>query len=235
MGLWTRIKLTMSAKAHRALDEAEDPRDAIEYAYTQHVGLLRKVRQGLVEVATSRRLLEDQARRIGERAPRLGDQAQRALAAGREDLARVALERKHAALAALADLERQIADVAGEEQRLAATAERLAVHVDEFRSRRSVLSARYTAAEAQVRVRDALTGLSGEIGEIWQALERAEDRTSRMQARAAAIDALVGGATLALPAIGGDPVERELRAAEAHDAVEDELQKLKAEREEDRS
>lgn len=233
MSVWKRIKLALSIKVHKALDEAEDPRDTLEYAYVKQLDLLRNVRRGLVEVATSRGLLEEQARRLRERAPRLGEQAARALGAGREDLTRLALERKHSALGALADLERQITEVGGEERRLATTAERLAVHVEEFRARRNVVSARYTAAEAQVRVRETLTGLSDEVGELWQALERAEDRTERMQARAAAIDALVAGAALALPAAGGDQVERELGAIEARAAVDQELRALKARLEEE--
>jgi phage shock protein A len=233
MAVWKRIRLALTTKIHRALNDAEDPRDTIEYAYAQQVELLRKVRGGVVEVATSRRLLEGQAQRLRERVPRLGDQAVRALAAGREDLARLAIERKHSAVGALADLERQIVEVGGEEHRLTSTAERLAVHVEEFRARRNVLSARYTAAEAQVRVREALTGMSDELGQVWQALERAEDRTEQMQARAHAIDALVSGAILALPAAGGDAMERALGAMESQAAVEAELKALKARQEED--
>jgi phage shock protein A len=233
MGLWQRIRLALSIKAHRALDEAEDPRDTVEYAYGKQLELLQDVRRGLVEVATSRGLLEAQARRLRERVPRFGEQAERALAAGREDLTRLALERKHSARAALAELERQIAEVGDEERRLAGTAERLAVHVEEFRARRNLVSARYSAAEAQLRAQERLAGLSDEVGQLWQALERAEDRTERMQARAAAIDALVGGATLALPAAGGDPLERELGAAEARAAVDAELQALKTRLEEE--
>jgi phage shock protein A len=228
MGLWKRIRLALTIKAHRALDNAEDPRETLEYAYGQQLELLRKVRRGLVEVATSRRLLEEQGRRLSERAPRFGDQAERALAAGREDLARLALERKQSALTGLADLGRQITEVSEDERRLSATAERLAVHVDEFRARRNVISARYTAAEAQVQVREALTGISDEVGQLWQALERAEDRTERMQARATALDALVAGAALVLPGPGGDQIERELRALESGAAVDQELGALKA-------
>jgi phage shock protein A len=234
MGLWKRLRLMFTIKAHGVLDGAEDPRATLEYAYGQQLEMLRKVRRGLVEVATSRRLLEEQARRLNERAPHLADQAQRALGAGREDLARLALERKQAALTALADLTHQIAGVAEDERRLSATAERLAVHVEEFRARRNVISARYTAAEAQVEVREALTGISDEVGQLWMALERAEDRTERMQARATAIDALVAGAALALPGPGGDQIERELRALESGEAVDQELRALKARHEEER-
>ena len=54
MGLWSRMFLVFKSKTNAALDRAEDPRETLDYAYAQQQELLRKVRQGLIEVATSR-------------------------------------------------------------------------------------------------------------------------------------------------------------------------------------
>src|SRR6266849_2246878 len=78
MGLWTRLKLIFSAKASSALDRAEDPRQVLDYAYTQQQQLLVKLRQGLVEVATPKQQLGRQPKRLQARVPQLAAQAGRA-------------------------------------------------------------------------------------------------------------------------------------------------------------
>lgn len=227
MSLWRRILLFFKIKTSAALDRAEDPRQTLEYAYGQQLELLRKVKQGLIEVASSRRQLEQQSLKLRSRVPQLESQASQALRAGREDLARISLQRKQTAFAELEGLDRQVAEVAEEERKLTMAEQQLSARVEEFRTHREVVSARYTAAEAQVRVTEALTGVAGEFAELSMAVGRAEEKAERLQARASAIDALVETGALALPG-GSDAVERELRALAAGKAVEEELAALKA-------
>src|SRR5437773_303458 len=99
MSLWSRIRLVFKTGLSSAIDRAEDPRKVLDYAYNQQQELLITMRRGLVDVATAKEQLEQQARRLETRIPHLDDQARRAVAAGREDLARVALERKRLAKA----------------------------------------------------------------------------------------------------------------------------------------
>src|SRR5262249_15630047 len=99
--------------------------------------------------------------------------------------------------------------------------------VEEFRTRRQVVSARYAAATAQVRASEALTGVSEELAELWHALERAEDKTARMQVRASAIDALVESGALARRGVIGAQGEREFRRRALPRAGEDEMARLK--------
>src|SRR5262245_65402631 len=108
MGLGARLQLLLRLKTSAALDRAEDPGEVLDYAFAQQLELQRKVRQGLVEVATSKRRLEHQAETLRARVPRLEDQARRAVRLGCDDLARLALERKQTALAELEGLERQV-------------------------------------------------------------------------------------------------------------------------------
>jgi len=211
------------------MDREEDPRETLDYAYAQQQELLRKVRQGLIEVATSKRQLELQTRQIQAKIPQLEDQARRALDAGREDLARTSLQRRETALEEIGDLQRQVTEVAQEEARLTQTEQALGARIEEFRSRRKTLAARYTAAEAQVRANEALTGVSGELAELGMALGRAEEKTDRMQARAAALDAFIDPTSLGLPG-GPDDVEHELRKLTSERAVESQLAALKLER-----
>ena len=228
MGLISRILMVFKMKANSAVDRMEDPRQLVDYAYEQQYELLRKTKQGLVEVATSKVRLERQASSLRTQVPQLEDKAARALKASRPDLARIALERKQTILSELEQLDLQVVEVAGEEQRLTQTEQQLAARIEEFRTRRDAISARYTAAQAQVRVTEALSGVSGEFAELGMALGRAAEKTERMQARASAIGSLFEVGSLALPEHGTDPIERELSQGMADQAVEQELAALEA-------
>ena len=227
MSVWTRIRLLLNSEVSSALDRAEDPRTVLDYAYNQQQDLLVTLRRGLVDVATSKEQLGQQARRLEERIPHLDEQARRAVAAGRDDLARVAIERKHLALHEMDGLTRQIAEVETDKQRLASQERTLQVRLEHFRTHREVVSARYSAAEAEVRLKESLAGVSGELAELGMAVGRAEEKTERLQARARAIDSLVdlGGFP---PIGGGDFVEAELLRVTVVKDVEDELARIKA-------
>jgi len=228
MSLWTRIRLLLTTRVSSALDQAEDPRQVLDYAYNQQQQLLITLRRGLVDVATAKEQLAQQVRRLETRLPHLDDQARRAVTAGRDDLARVALERKRLALAEMDGLHQQVAEVEADKQRLAGQERALQVRIEQFRTHREVVSARYSAAEAEVRIKESLAGVSGELAELGMAVGRAEEKAERLQARARAIDTLVDLGSL--PATGGgDFVEVELLRITASRDIDDELTRIKSE------
>ena len=227
MSFFSRVMLIFRAKGTAALDNVEDPREMMNYGYAQQQELLVRVKQGLVDVATSKAKLAGEAKALRARVPQCEDQAKRALAVGREDLARMALERKHQATTELTDLDRQIAEVAADQTKLAQAQLTLSNRIEQFRTHKEVVSARYEAAQAQVRVGQALTGVGGELAELSMAVGRAEEKTERMRARASAIDELLQSGALSMP-MGGDPMAAELNKLESERAVDDELARLKA-------
>ena len=228
MSLWTRIRLLLTTRVSGALDQAEDPRQVLDYAYNQQQQLLITLHRGLVDVATAKEQLAQQVRRLETRLPHLDDQARRAVTAGRDDLARVALERKRLALAEMDGLHQQVAEVEADKQRLAGQERALQVRIEQFRTHREVVSARYSAAEAEVRIKESLAGVSGELAELGMAVGRAEEKAERLQARARAIDTLVDLGSL--PATGGgDFVEVELLRITASRDIDDELTRIKSE------
>ena len=229
MSFWSRIRMLFNMKASSTLNRLEDPRQVMDYAHEQQYELLRQVRRGLVEVATSKRQLEQQVERLQSRVPQTEEQARKAMAADREDLARLALERKRTALAEVDTLVVQLAEAEREERKLAVAEQQLASRIEDFRIRKEANSARYTAAEAQVKVNEALTGISGELADLSRALGRAEEKTRRMTARASALDALIDSGSLAIPLDTGDPIARELRILTDHQLVDEELDDIKRE------
>src|SRR6266581_6418487 len=161
---------------------------------------------------------------------KLDKQARDALAAGREDLARDALSRKAGVQGQLADLNTQYTSLQGEEEKLTGASQRLQAKVDAFRTKKETIKATYTAAEAQTRINEAFTGISEEMGDVGMAIQRAEDKTEQMKARAGAIDELMASGALD-DAISGqrDDIQAELdRMGASHD-VDGELARMKAE------
>jgi phage shock protein A len=230
MGVMKRVSLVFKAKANKALDRMEDPRETLDYSYQRQLELLTKVRRGVADVATSRKRVELQMNQLQQQSNKLQDQARKALSMGREDLAREALTRRSSAQSQLDELQGQYAQLQGEEEKLTLASQRLQAKVDAFRTRKETIKATYTAAEAQTRINEAFSGISEEMGDVGMAIQRAEDKTAQMQARAGAIDELMASGALE-DAVGGkrDDIQSELEAMSASSDVERELAMLKGE------
>jgi phage shock protein A len=149
--------------------------------------------------------------------------------AGREDLAREALSRRAAIEPEMESLKTQHAQLQAEEGKLTEASKRLSVHLEAFRTRKETIKATYTAAEAQTKIGEALSGISDEMGDIGTAVQRAEDKTLAMQSRAGAIDELLASGALDDLSVGSDHLEAELGRAVASSEVEIELARLRAE------
>jgi phage shock protein A len=229
MSMMKRISMIFRAKASKALDRAEDPRETLDYSYQRQVEMLAKVRRGVADVATSRKRVELQINQLEQQSAKLQGQAEKAIAAGREDLAREALTRKSGLTSQITDLQAQHSNLQGEEQKLVLAQQRLQAKVEAFRTRKETIKANYTAAEAQTRIGEAVSGIGEEMGDVGMAIQRAEDKTAQMQARAGAIDELIASGALddATAVNAGDDIARELEAMSSQSDVEAELARLK--------
>lgn len=228
MSLSRRLSLLFKAKTSKMLDRAEDPRETLDYSYQQQLDMLQKVRRGLADVATSKKRLELQSEQMTASADKLQQQAAAAMAAGREDLAREALTRRSAAQQQLADLVAQQATVQTEQDKLAAASQRLQAKVEAFRTRKETIKATYTAAEAETRVGEAVSGISEEMSDVGLAMQRAQDKTAQLQARAGAIDELLAsGALDDATDSTHDDIQLELERMSSATAVEAQLATLR--------
>lgn len=202
----------------------------LDYSYAQQQEMLRKVQRGVADVATSRKRIELQISQLQQSGGKLEGQAQQALAAGREDLAREALTRRTAVASQVTDLETQQSSLQDQEEKLTLASQRLQAKVDAFRTRKETIKATYTAAEAQTRITEAVTGIGEEMGDVGLAMQRAQDKTEQMQARAGALDELLASGALedaTLPA-GRDDIQAELERVTAGSDVDKELAMMKA-------
>ncbi|MCL5962147.1 MAG: PspA/IM30 family protein [Chloroflexi bacterium] len=227
MGLFARMSTLMKAKTEAFLDKAEDTGQMLDYSYEKQLELLQNVKRGVVDVTTAKRRLELQEEQLKENAAKFDGQARAALAAGREDLTRTALERKQAVLVQIQDLEGQIAGLQNEQDKLTAAESRLAAKVEAFRTHKETIKAQYSAAEAEVKIGEAATGISEEMSDVGLTIQRANDKTEKMRARAGAIDELIAAGTLEDFTGSSDVVDQELVRISSSQNVEQELARLR--------
>jgi len=228
MSLFQRAHDILAAKADKALDAAEKPDEMLDLSYEQMLDHLTKVRQALVTVAASRKQIELQEQQLQHSADHLQEQAKAALALGKEDLAREALQRKAAAQAQIDGMESQHQQLNEEEEKLEQTLAALQERVNQFRTQKETLKAQYTAASAEASVDESIAGVSSTLGDSGAALQRAQDKIANTQARAGALDELLQSGVL--EDVGGDTddIQKELDEAGSSAGVDRELAALKA-------
>lgn len=225
-----RISTVIKQKVNTILDKHEDPREALEYSFVKQRELLNKLRRDMAEVITAKKRLEIQKAKLWDNIRTLDDQAARAVDQDKEDLAKLALQRKNANMLQLQELNKQITEMQLEQDKLEDTEKRLSTKVEEFRSKKEIIKAQYTAAEAQVRIKENVTGISEEMTDVGMALDRAEDKTEKMKAKSQALDDMIDSGSLTDYTSDKDDIEKELEESSIKDSVDQELAKLKAEK-----
>src|SRR5256885_1747733 len=228
-GIWQRFTLIFKSKASRALDRAENPSETLDYSYEQMLQQLQNVKRGVADVVTAKKRLELQTQSIEQNVVKLETQARQAVSAGREDLARQALERKAAAQQQLQGLDQQVQQLADQQEKLIEAQHGLETRIESFRSQKEVIKAQYSAAQAQVKIGEAATGIGKGMQDTGMAIQRAREKTEQLQARAGAIEELTAAGTLQELGDSRDHLDRELAQISAGSQVDDELAKLKAE------
>jgi len=234
LGFTNRFSALLKQKVNTLLDKYEDPKEALDYSYIQQVETLNRLRRNIAEVVTAKKRLEMQKMRLWDNVRNLDEQAHRAVESNREDLAKLALERKNANLLQVQGLDKQIAEMQAEQQKLEDTERRLSTKVEEFKSKKEVIKAQYSAAEAQVRIKENVTGISEEMTDVGMAMSRAEDKTEKMKAKAQALDEMIDSGVLtdytsmSSTTSSDNDIEGELQKLTVKSSVEEELTKLKA-------
>jgi phage shock protein A len=227
-----RITTMFKAKINRLLDRAEDPGETLDYSYTKQMELLQNVKKGIADVVTAKKRLQMQSQKLEQSVVKLDTQARQALSAGKEDLARTALERKSLAQTELQSLDTQIGELEQQQQGLIEKEQKLRTKVESFRTKKEVIKAQYSAAEASVKIGEAASGVGEEMADVGLAMQRAVDKTEGMKARAGAMEELeAAGAFEDLTALGDgqDDIDKQLAQLTSGAQVDDELAKMRAE------
>ncbi|MGH6655301.1 MAG: PspA/IM30 family protein [Actinocrinis sp.] len=231
-GVMKRMSLIFKSKANKALDKYEDPRETLDYAYQKQLENMTQLRRSLADVATARKRIELQIKQVQQDAGKREQQARRALEMGREDLARDALTRRSEVQQQIATLTPQHENLVKQEENLTRAVKGAQAKVDAFRTQKETIKANYTAAQAQTRIAETLSGISEEMGDVGMAIQRAQDKTEQLQARADAMTELTASGALDDPLAAlttGDDIDAELNRLSSGTGVDSELERMKLE------
>ena len=227
-GLFGRTMTIIKAKFSKLLDKAENPGQTLDYSYEQQLQQLQNVKRGIADVATAKKRLEIQYNSMQGQVDKLDGQAKAALQANREDLAREALTRKAAVQGQLEGIMTSGQQLEAQQAKLVESEQALSAKIEQFRTQKEVIKAQYSAAEAQVRIGEAATGISDQMSDVGLAVQRAKDKTESMQARADALSELTESGALTDLTSTDDDIDRQLKQIQQSGQVDDELAKLKA-------
>jgi phage shock protein A len=228
MSIFSRMADLLQAKTHKLLNTLEDPNELLDLSYEKMISGLQDTKRHLADVVTEQKSLERQIDEAQQEIARAEDDARMALQAGREDLARSALQGKQAAVQKLDSLKHAHGDIAAQADKLVTYQQKLADRIEQFRTQKEVMKSSYAAAQAQVKVTESLTGLGKNLDNVGDAMRRAGDKVSGMQAKADALEGLMESGVLSDPLDKSTSAQKELNALRSSSAVDTELEKLKA-------
>lgn len=229
MGLLSRLSYTIRSWMNALISQASDPAKELDYSYEQMRSELQHVKSGVADLTTQKKRLERQCDSLQQNAEKHGEQAREAVRQGRDDLARQALSKKQANERQISELTEQIEELEGVQRHLVEKKDAMESQIEQFRTRKETMKARYEAAEASASVNEALTGVGEEMGEVARAIERTTERTEQMEARAAALDELEASGDLESVLAEGDSIDHELDQVASDREVDQELETLRAE------
>ncbi|MEJ2266430.1 MAG: PspA/IM30 family protein [Anaerolineales bacterium] len=230
MSIVSRFEAIFQARANRLADQFDDPKASLDYSLTKLEQSRDQINRSLIEVSAAKKRLETQLEQLVSLTNKYDGQARSALEVERDDLARTALERKQEAESRQAELQANVASLEGQAENLKQSQANLERKIALFRSKKEELKAIYDSSKAQLHLREAVAGISDDLAEAGNIIQRVEARIREMQSRSEAIEGLVAEGVLS-DALEPqrDEIDRELGRIGRDQAVEEELARLKAE------
>lgn len=182
MGLLDRMKTIFQANANSALDNLEDPKAMIAQQLRNLDDKLQSARGELVKSMAEVKLIEQKMRESQDQITLYGERAEKAVAAGNDDLARKALLEKNRLASDLADLTRQRDDQRSIVDELTGDLDKLAAMRDDFARKQSNLNLR----EERAKAKEEINAVRAEIDphHIGEEMGRMSDKIARMEAQA---------------------------------------------------
>jgi phage shock protein A len=216
MGIFSRIADIFKANVNDALDRAEDPEKMLKQMVLEMEESVNKATLAVAQAIANEKSLERKIAKAQEQSRDWQQKALQALQAGREDLARAALEKKAIADRNVADLQPVFEQAKATTAKLRQQLDQLKAKLDEARSRQSTLIARSQAAKAQKQIAQAFSGVGSDA---FSKFDKFEGKIEQLEAEATAFEQLAGEST---------SLEQEFKMLGSSSTVEAELNKLKA-------
>ena len=215
MGIFSRMGDIINSNLNAMIDKAENPEKIARLIIQEMEDTLVEVRTDAARNIAERKELSRKVEAYTERAADWGKKAEIALEKDREDLARGALQAKQQAeqMATVVEQEIEILDeaVAKADTDLA----KLQSKLDEARAKHKALMMRGSVAKNQIKMRSKIT--DHKVDDALARYERMERKVDELEAQVEAFD------------LGtGESLESQFAQLEADEAIENELEALKA-------
>ncbi len=215
-GIFGRISDIIKANVNDLIDRAEDPEKMIKQMVIEMEEAVNKATTAVGSAIANEKHLERQYTEKKKLAAEWQERAVKAVNAGRDDLARQALEKKNMFDKAGTDVEGPLAEAKKTSTIMRQQLDQLKGKLDEARVRQGTLIARHQAAKAKKQISQSLAG----IGDgAFANFDKYEQKVLKVESEAEAFAELAGDTT---------SLDDEFKKLEAGSSVEEELALLKA-------
>lgn len=217
MGIFDRISDIVKSNLNDMLDKAEDPEKMLKQMVLEMEESVNKATLAIANAIANEKGLERKIQKNNEEAAEWKQRAAQGVQAGRDDLARAALEKKTICERNTADLEPLHAQAAATTAKMREQLAQLKSKLDEARARQSTLIARSQAAKAQKTIAQSFSGVGSDA---FSKFDKYEGKIEKLEAEASAFEELAGENT---------DLEAQFKNLGTDQKIDDELAKLKAE------
>lgn len=216
MSIFGRMADIFKANINDLLDRAEDPEKMIKQMVIEMEEAVNKATLAVGQAIANEKSLERQHNKQLAQSNDWQQKAITAVNAGRDDLAKAALERKNTIQRNVTDLERMLLEARNTSTTLRGQLDQLKSKLDEARMRQNTLIARSQAAKAKKQIAQSFAGVGGDA---FAKFDKLEQRVEKTEAEAEAFAQLAGENT---------SLEDQFKQLGASSEADDELAALKA-------
>lgn len=189
MSIFARISDIFKANVNDMLDKAEDPEKMLKQMVIEMEESVNKTTMAVAQAIANEVSLQKKLEKARKDKTEWEQKAMQALTAGREDLARAALEKKNIIDKNIVDLEPIHAQAKETTNNLRIQLDKLKSKLDEARTRQSTLIARSQAAKAQKQIAQQLSGVGSDA---FSKFDKFEQKIEKLESEAVAFEQLAG-------------------------------------------
>jgi len=189
MGIFSRIADIFKSNVNDALDKAEDPEKMLKQMVLEMEESVNKATLAVANAIANEKSLERKLEKARNEKKDWEQKAVQALQAGREDLAKAALEKKAIAERNVIDLEPIYQQAKATSDKMRTQLNSLKAKLEEARSRQSTLIARSQAAKAQKQIAQSFSGVGSDA---FSKFDKFEGKIEKLESEATAFEQLAG-------------------------------------------
>jgi phage shock protein A len=216
MGIFSRIQDIFKSNVNDALDKAEDPEKMLKQMVLEMEESVNKATLGVANAIANEKSLQRKIEKANVQRQDWEQKAVQALQAGREDLAKAALEKKSIEDRNFNDLQPIYEQAKAASVKMRQQLDALKNKLEEARSRQSTLIARSQAAKAQKQIAQSFSGVGSDA---FSKFEKYETKIEKLESEAEAFEQLAGEST---------SLDTEFKKLSTNSTVDSDLLALKA-------